>query len=225
MNKVEELPSGKRISWSFDHSGELLSEMHGYGLLDIAIQIYYQTGSIVSEMYFVKRRLVSHARYEKARADFPDMPPADASLEDLSGDLAEGAARERRKHRKAMPNHLADPEQARLIDEFCMSLMTQGEHADAIAWVEAPTHTLGELTNAGSKKLVQKLAKLGCESIHACDIDTENADANTGHLVVELPTDAPRRKRILREIERLAHQHGYEGDLDDGQGYAYIKLD
>jgi hypothetical protein len=225
MKKVEELPSGKCIRWSFDPNGELLSETHSYGLLDIAIQIDYQAGSVVSELYFIKRSLVSRARYEKVRADFPDMPPADAALEDLSGDLVKSASREKRERRKALAHRPVDPEQARHIDEFCKSLMAQGEHADAITWVESPTHTLGELTNAGSKKLVQKLAKLGCESIHACDIETQNADANTGHLVVELPTDAPRRKRILREIVRLAHQQGYEGDPDDGQAYSYIKLD
>jgi hypothetical protein len=48
---------------------------------------------------------------------------------------------------------------------------------------------------------------------------------NTGHLVVELPTDPSARARILDTIDRIASKTGYRGDFDDGQRYCYVKLD
>jgi hypothetical protein len=47
----------------------------------------------------------------------------------------------------------------------------------------------------------------------------------TGHLVVELPREPAKRATVLKTIARIARKQGYEGDPDDGQNYAYVKLD
>ena len=87
-------------------------------------------------------------------------------------------------------------------------------------------HTLGEKSSASSKRLVKELKALGCLRIIACEIDSyEDGLENTGHLVVELPTNALARTEILDTIDRLASKGGYRGDFDDGQRYCYIKLD
>jgi hypothetical protein len=186
----------------------------------------FANGVKVEEIYIVKKRLVSRASYEKARGKFPDMPVSDMSSEDTSGELLKDISRERRRDRKAAANHKPDQERAREIDAFCRTMMDRGEQADAVSWIELSQNTLGELSHAVSRRLVAKLLRLGCERIHACEIHFDDeGHGNTGHLVVELPRDADRRKAILRETDRLASTQGYSGDFDDGQRYAYVGLD
>jgi hypothetical protein len=40
-----------------------------------------------------------------------------------------------------------------------------------------------------------------------------------------LPERAADRKAVLREVDRLDTKQGLRGDFDNGQSYAYIKLD
>ncbi len=85
----EKLPSGKEIRRRFSDDGSLIEETHSYGTLDIAISLWYEEGVRTDETYYVKRRLASRRSYEKARGAYPDMPTADATLEDLSGLIKE----------------------------------------------------------------------------------------------------------------------------------------
>jgi hypothetical protein len=225
MQTNEEFPSGKTITRDFDDNGRLSSEMHMHGMLDVCLQRSYSADGSIDEMYFVKRRLVSRARYEKARADYPEMPAADAGLQDLSGELVKGAAREQRERSKAAKQHVADEARAAEIDSFCTSLMERGQRKEAAAWLESRKNTLGELSSAASCRLVAKLSKLGCGQVYACEIDQSVDGGNSGHLVVELPSDAELRRGVFKELGRLAAKQGLTGDLEDGQRYSYIKLD
>jgi hypothetical protein len=81
----EKLPSGKVIRRRFRDDSSLIEETHSYGTLDIVISLWYEEGVKTTEIYYVKRRLASRRNYEKARGAYPDMPPADATLEDLGG--------------------------------------------------------------------------------------------------------------------------------------------
>ncbi len=97
---------------------------------------------------------------------------------------------------------------------------------DAVQWVHFKGRTLGEMTPSASRNVVDKLLKLGAVAVHACKIDSyEDGTENTGHLVVELPNTQPARSALLKHIDRLARKQGHAGDLDDGQKYAYLKLD
>jgi hypothetical protein len=109
----EGVPSGKHIERQFAEDGSLLREQHSYGALDIGITRVFQSGKKTSETYFVKRRMVSRRAYEKARPIYPDMPPADTSLEDLSGRLVNEAAKERRRNRQDDQRRLAASEESR----------------------------------------------------------------------------------------------------------------
>ena len=85
----EKLPSGKVIRRRFSDDSSLIEETNSYGTLDIAISLWYEEGVKTSEIYYVKRRLASRRSYEKARGAYPDIPPADATLEDLGGVIKE----------------------------------------------------------------------------------------------------------------------------------------
>lgn len=228
MNRTfteEELPTGKKVFKRFDDSGNLLEETQMYGMLDIAIKYEFSAGVKLGEMYFVKRKLVSRKRYEKALSDYPDMPATDAEVEDFGGELAKAVSQERQQQKKARQEHAPNHEAAARTDSFCETMLQTGHHADAQLWIQSPGHTLGELTHTKSRNLVAKLIKVGAVQVTACDIDQYDEEQNTGHLVVELPSEASRRTVVLREIDRLASQQGYCGPMDDGQRFAYLKLD
>ena len=103
--KHEQLPSGKLI---FRHFGDgfLVEEHHTYGVLEIGIKYDFDAGVKVAESYFAKRRTVSRRTYEKARVSYPDMPPADATVEDFGASLLRGASKQQRqnKHKVVMRN-------------------------------------------------------------------------------------------------------------------------
>lgn len=226
MREDQALPTGKSVMRRYDNEGRLTQETHAYGLLDIAIQMEFTASEKTGEMYFAKKRLVSRARYEKVRAEYPDMPPADPALDDFGGELAKAAQSERRQLAKAAKTREADPEQAAQLDAFARSLLDDGKSADAMEWTLSPANTLGEMTPKKSRNLVEKLVRLGTQRIHACQIDAcDEGEENSGVLVVELPDGAKERKALLREIAKLAGAQGLQGDFDDGQRLAVVKLD
>ncbi len=171
-------------------------------------------------------KLVSRARYEKERVKYPDMPAPDAKIEDWGAEILKEVKRERRQRRKAAKNHQADPTAANRVDQFCIDLMKDYPRKDAVIWIKSPKNTLGEHSHRKSTHLVAKLLKLGCQKIWACKIDRyDDGMENTGHLIVELPPSPKARQPLLEYIDQLASEQGYSGDFDDGQRFAYIKLD
>lgn len=221
----EELPSGKTIFRGFDASGSVTSEMHAYGMLDIAITFDFRQGKKTSETYFVKKRLVSRERYEKARVDYADMPAPDTQLEDINAQLLKAVRAEHKHQAQLTKAHVPDTAAAAQMDLFCDQMLRKGVCADAESWIVSKNHTLGEYSHVKSRNLFHKLKQLGTSRVYACDIDDSDENQNTGHLVVELPESPTERKAVMREIGRLSQQQGFQRDPDNGQRYAYIKLD
>jgi hypothetical protein len=222
----EILPSGKVIMRRFDKAGILVEESHSHADLDIGISFTFRNGVKTDESYFAKGKMVSRKTYEKARLNYSDMPPGDSSIEDLGALLIRGAAEERKQWQNEAKGRRPNREEARRIDDFCEALIKKGNSQDAVEWVRKGDRTLGEKNFVATKRLIEKLRALGCSRIIACEIDSyEDGLENTGHLVVELPTDPSARARILDTIDRIASKTGYRGDFDDGQRYCYVKLD
>lgn len=109
----EDLPSGKCVQRHFAEDGKLLREQQSYGGLDIGIVCVFEAGNKTSELYFVKRRMVSRCVYEKARLAYPDMPPGNSAFKDFSGWLVHEAAKERRRNRQDYQRRLAASEESR----------------------------------------------------------------------------------------------------------------
>lgn len=210
----------------FGPDGSLIKEMHMYGLVDIGIEYVFKAGVKIQESYFYKKKLVGRRAYEKARANYPDMPEPDTGAEDWGTEVLRAAAKESRQHRSEARRHPPNPDEARDSDSFCRQMLQQGRTEDAAQWIKTKGHTLGERDRPGSKRLIERLSAVGCIEIWACEIDTYDDGAeNTGHLVVKLPKAKTMRAKVLKMIDRLARQTGYGGPVDDGQQYAYIMLD
>jgi hypothetical protein len=225
-SEYEKLPSGKQIFRVFDSAGSLATEQQSYGLLDIGIAYVFRGGVKIEETYFSRKRLVGRRTYEKARAKYPDMPEPDACMQDWGTDLLRAAAKESRDHNLESKRHQPNPEQARDKDKFCEERLQEGKTEDVMKWVRRASHTLGGRNWSSSKRLVERLALAGCIKVWACKIDSyDDGTENTGHLVVELPKAKMPRAKVLKMIDRLARETGYRGPFDDGERYAYVKLD
>jgi hypothetical protein len=226
LPKVEQLLSGKTIVRQFNDDGTLAMELHTHGNLAIGIQFDFVEEAKVGETYFVKRRLVGRHTYEKARTTYSDMPAADGSQEDTGAELLRAVAKERKQRQLALKRHEPNADEARKLDAFCFAMMSEGIRQDAASWIQDKNHTLGERDWRSSKRLVERLSELGCVHVYACRIDRyEEGMENTSHLVVELPTERDARGKVLKALGRLAARTGYHGAFDDGQRYAYGKLD
>jgi hypothetical protein len=222
----QQLLSGKRITRKFDADGQLVSERHGYGLIDISIETHFNAGVKTAEIYIVNRRIASRKQYNRAREAYKDMPLSDASIDDFGDRLLIGARAERRQWSKAAKAHVQDPKSAARQDAFCRSLLKRGKKTKAETWIKSKTHTLGELTHAKSRNLIDRLFERGAKRVYLCDIDAyDNGAENTGHLVIELPDDSSRRRLLFREVKRMASPQGFRGELDNGQCYLYVALD
>jgi hypothetical protein len=170
--------------------------------------------------------MVSRRTYEKVRLAYPDMPPADNAIEDWGAKLLRGMAKEKQQHRAEAERHIPNSEEARKSDAFCSSLMERGKCSEVREWIKSKNHTLGERNWTSSNNLVNKFVSLGCVNIYACEIDSYgDGNENTGHLVVELPQNNLERKKIFKKIDNLAREQGYDGPFDNGQQFAYVKLD
>lgn len=109
----EKLSTGKVITRHFGPDGVLLEEQHVYGTLEIGIRFDFQKGVKVGETYFSKKRMIGRKGYEKTRVGYPDMPPADESLEDWSGGLMREVRQQQRRNKMEAERRLAASAESR----------------------------------------------------------------------------------------------------------------
>ncbi|HJU38215.1 MAG TPA: hypothetical protein VJ724_01485 [Tahibacter sp.] len=216
-------PGGLSIQRRFSPDGKLEHESYSHGTR-LMLTIDYVDGVKHAETYIGKDRLLTRTAYEKARAAVPDMPAADTTLVDHAEEARQWLRRERRaaKRKAAAP----DPERARKNDAFCESLRAGDAVEDAFAWLESGPFRLGLMNVAASRRWMRKLRALGCPQAFACEVGRKrDGVASTGNLVVELPADAASRAKVLRQVNRVIQDQGFDPESDNGQRYCYVKFD
>lgn len=82
-----------------------------------------------------------------------------------------------------------------------------------------------EMEPVESVQFIQRLYDLGAEEVLAVDIDEYPDGANTGHLLIQLPSGGAVRERLFKFERKHAESHGFDGTPDEGQEYIYFKLD
>ncbi|SRR6266536_5561832 len=117
-----------------------------------------------------------------------------------------------------------DESYGRLIKQFLT-----GKTAEALEWLRGGSETsfrnLGEMETEESVEFIERLYDLGAEQVLAVEIDEYPEGENTGHLLVKLPADDHARVKLFAFEREHAESHGFEGTLDEGQEYIYLKLD
>lgn len=116
-------------------------------------------------------------------------------------------------------------------EEFIRGLLGRSDRAEAFSWLDESTEesyrTLGELaTNEQSIDLVCAAYRAGASEVIAVEIDTyPDGGQNTGRLLVKLPDDAEKRRRVFAWCEPWADRLGFTAGEDVGQEYLFVMLD
>ena len=109
--------------------------------------------------------------------------------------------------------------------------MLASHHAEALEWLRASSpssfRNLGELeTTEESVALVEWLYSCGAIKVLACKIHVyPEGDQNSGHLLIELPTDPVARAKVFDAARELAERLAFSGDVDTGQQWLFCMLD
>lgn len=111
--EFEKLPSGKTIVRSYDSDGQITSEIHSYGRLEIGLTIWFIDGKKSSESYFANRRTVSRKTYEARRVSYQDMPSANVGIEGFGADLLRGVRAQQRSNKAEAEERLKKSEESK----------------------------------------------------------------------------------------------------------------
>jgi hypothetical protein len=105
--------------------------------------------------------------------------------------------------------------------------MLRTRKAEALEWLRAETpdsmRVLGEyLDNEAALGLVQRMYDAGAVKVLVIDIKDWAGGESSNDLLVELPSEARPRRRLLEIQAELVVPEGFEGDVDEGQQYVFV---
>lgn len=108
--------------------------------------------------------------------------------------------------------------------------MLASNKAEALAWLKAGSESsfrnLGEMeTTDESIAFTERWYELGAEQVLACDIAEYEDGQNSGHLLIQLPSDDATRVRLFAAEREHAESMGFDGVPDEGQEYLFLMLD
>jgi hypothetical protein len=114
--------------------------------------------------------------------------------------------------------------------EDVITEMLASTKAEALEWLrggsESSFRNLGEMeTTDESIAFAQRFYDLGAESVLACKIAEYDEGQNSGHLLIQLPSDDRARERLFAAHREHAESMGFEGEPDEGQEYLFMMLD
>jgi hypothetical protein len=203
-------------SWDRDSQWHLNGELtHVAGRLTGRQLTYCDGGTTAIEAYWLNDQKVSKRRYFDACNQDPRLPRYDW---------------EPPLPRFKLPRPRRPKRPIKVSDDLPRTLLAGTGVREALNWLlesREPSRSLGEATTQeDSLKLVKKLYSLGAVAVHAVEIDgLATGDQNSGKLVVELPDDPERRKKLFRFSNRNARKLGFDPDPDGGQRYLFMMLD
>jgi hypothetical protein len=113
------------------------------------------------------------------------------------------------------------------MDTCAKKILETRDVHEARAWlteVSDPERTLGEDTDGkASRNIAEAFYKAGAK--HVWVFDVNEADQNSGRLLVELPDAPDERKATLKVCNRWATKLGFNREKDMGQHYVMVMLD
>lgn len=96
-----------------------------------------------------------------------------------------------------------------------------GDHAEAAAWLQDPSHRLVGLDSSAARQLVERLERAGARGVYAVRIRSTPQGYSAGALIVDLPAAAAVRRVILWHC---AKARGLEHSLVPDRGERYHLL-
>lgn len=177
----------------------------------------YCGGELMATVFWLDNDKVSRKRYLEACKQNPNLP----RYEDEPAIAAKNPAKKAAK--RASQSYQP-------ADELPLKLLHGSHVREALGWLQEsrnPSRSLGEARNQDdSIKLVEKLYQLGAQAVHATEIKSSpSRDQNSGRLILELPEQQEKRKKLFRICGKIAKAGGFDADPDVRQRYLLLMLD
>jgi hypothetical protein len=227
---AERPKGGTGIARFFNENGTV--KMEGWmqnGVHVGYVKIFDTDGTLLMVKFWNALKYISKKKYQALCDKDPSLP----RFEDIDeyNFLAEDLKRERRQEREEAKRirNQDNSEALQKSEAFCEQVLKRGRTEEAISWLKDKSKgviTLGELqTNKESLKLAQKIYRLGAEKVLAVEIGSDEHGENSGKLIIVLPDDPERRKRLFRWSNTTARSLGFDPDVDIGQKHLFAMLD
>jgi hypothetical protein len=218
--------SGTGVARSFGHYATEYWMQDGEPMGFIKIN----DGPLLAQVKFIYNgKYLSKKKYHALCDRDPKMP----RFEDIEeyNYLAAELKRERTKQRQhvELAEKHGDPGAREKLESFCEKLLDGDTCREAVSWLKDRSRgqlTLSELqTTSESLRLVRRLYALGAKKVFAVGIASDRHGENSGKLVIALPKNPEKRRRVLRWCSKQAQSEGFAADPDIGQKYAFVMLD
>jgi hypothetical protein len=191
------------------------------------VKIFDTDGTLLMVKFWNNLKYISKKEYHALCDKDPGLPRFDDIGE--YNFLAEDLKREQRHQREEAKQIQQQDNSEDLENEvFCQQLLKDEHTEEVVSWLKQPrvVATLGELqTNRESLELARRLYRLGAEKVFAVEIASDEHGENSGKLVIALPTDTEKRKRLFRWAGANARELGFGPDVDIGQKHLFAMLD
>jgi hypothetical protein len=176
-----------------------------------------EDGTVVKDEYWIKNRQVSRKKYIQMCELDETLPRYD--------DLVKDKKTTRKPKKEAFSGGSYFDYEA-----YYNKLFSEHQMVDALQWLiepDVPERTLGECTRPeDSVELVKDFYILGAVKVWTFDIDgAPDEEQNSGKLVIQLPEDSRKRKKILEKCNGIATVKGFDAESDYGQKYTFVMLD
>jgi antitoxin component YwqK of YwqJK toxin-antitoxin module len=193
------------------------------GIPNGRMRMWGESGDLFQETYLLKGKPVSKKKYADACKKYSALPTFPSENDQTPADAAWPSDKSKAKYRKGK----ATSDEKRRHSEIISKFRGKPNQAEAREWLKNNAGAwLGEFDHSVSLAAVEDGYQAGALKIVAADIQKNEQGIETSdHLLVDLPSDPKRRKRIFTWSNQLAMESGFDGDRDWGQSELFILFD
>ena len=178
------------------------------------IRVWDDTGGFIAEEFYIANKKVSRKKYFEACKNDPALPRYENN--GRKPKLKPASA----KYRQSKTPSVSE-EKRQQHNKFIAEIRSKPNQAEARQWLVAnDRRNIGEMTPESSREFIEKGYKTGASKIIVVDIQ----DETTNCLVVELPSNTAKRKRVFAWNNQMAQDSGFDPDPDWGQTELFVFL-
>ena len=217
------LEHGTGVAMQWHENGTLWGELPlQKGMPTGRQRTWLENGESIPGSYWVRGEKLSRKKYLEACKNDPDLPRYNDS------NTKSAVTPSRAKYIRNQ--HGISQEQRDLHDQKIGELRAKPNQCEAREWLATTPaergRWFGETTPEASKEIVKKGYAAGAEEITAVDIESDQeGNQSTSYLIIRLPGELPKRKRVFKWSNELAIESGFDQDEDWGQSELFVFFD
>jgi len=175
---------------------------------------YLKDGTVISEGYQFKGKMISKEQYfDECRKD-PTMPRYDNNENMSKNEVVPS------KEPRTSPIDSSS-------DKFCNDIISSSKAVEAREWLKDRKCYLGEdMDEKETAALIESFYKAGAVNIWIFDITEDEPGVEySGRMIIELPKDDKSRRKLVKLSNKVTAGDGFEEEIDYSQKYIFLMLD